>query len=84
MGWRCGSIGRTPVLQVQSPEFTPQSHQIKKKKKKKLVGNETIGNQYGRFLKKFRIVGRQWLTPVISGGRDQEDHSLKSAWANSL
>jgi hypothetical protein len=35
MGWRCGSIGRTPVLQVQSPEFTPQSHQIKKKKKKK-------------------------------------------------
>jgi hypothetical protein len=31
----CGLSGRTPALQVQSPEFKPQSHKKKKKKKKK-------------------------------------------------
>jgi hypothetical protein len=25
--WRCGSNGRVNTLQVQSPEFKPQSHQ---------------------------------------------------------
>jgi hypothetical protein len=34
MDWRCGSSGRGPVLQVQSPELKPQSHQKKKKKAK--------------------------------------------------
>jgi hypothetical protein len=32
MNWRCGSSNRVPALQVQSPDFKPQSHQKKKKK----------------------------------------------------
>jgi hypothetical protein len=32
MDWRCGSSGRVPALQVQSPEFKPQ-------KKKSAIGN---------------------------------------------
>jgi hypothetical protein len=35
MNWRCGSSGGAPSLQVQSPEFKPQSHVKKEKKKKK-------------------------------------------------
>jgi hypothetical protein len=31
MDWRCGSSGGMPALEVQSPEFKPQSHQKKKK-----------------------------------------------------
>jgi hypothetical protein len=31
--WKCGSSGKAPVLQAQSPEFKPQSHKKKKKKK---------------------------------------------------
>jgi hypothetical protein len=31
MEWRSGSSGRGPVLQVQSPEFKPESHKKKKK-----------------------------------------------------
>jgi hypothetical protein len=27
MDWRCGSSGRAPALQMQSPEFKNQSHQ---------------------------------------------------------
>jgi hypothetical protein len=30
MCWRCGSSGRVPTLQTQSPDFKPQSHQKKK------------------------------------------------------
>jgi hypothetical protein len=26
MDWRCGSSGRAPALQVQSPDLKPQSH----------------------------------------------------------
>jgi hypothetical protein len=26
MDWRCGSSGREPALQAQSPKFTPQFH----------------------------------------------------------
>jgi hypothetical protein len=32
MNWRCGSSGRVPALQVQSPECKLQSHSKKKKK----------------------------------------------------
>jgi hypothetical protein len=38
-------------------------------------------------LKNILLTGCQWLMPVIlaiSRGRDQEDHNLKPAWANSL
>jgi hypothetical protein len=31
----------------------------------------------------WRLAGCQWLTPVILGGRDQEDHGWKPSWANS-
>jgi hypothetical protein len=31
LNWRCGSSGRVPALQVQNPEFEPQS-QTKKEK----------------------------------------------------
>jgi hypothetical protein len=33
----------------------------------------------------YTTAGHWWLTPVIlaTGGRDQEDHGLKPAWANS-
>jgi hypothetical protein len=31
MYWRCGSSSRVPALQVQNPEFKPQSHQKQKK-----------------------------------------------------
>jgi hypothetical protein len=34
MDWRCGSSDRIPALQAQSPEFKPQSHQKKRKKRK--------------------------------------------------
>jgi hypothetical protein len=37
-------------------------------------------------MKGVKRAGRWWLTPAIlanSGGRDQEDHGLKPAWANS-
>jgi hypothetical protein len=36
MDWRCGSSTRAPALQVQNPEFKPQSHQKEKEKKKKM------------------------------------------------
>jgi hypothetical protein len=32
MDQRCGSSGRTPALQVQSPEIKPQSHKKRKSK----------------------------------------------------
>jgi hypothetical protein len=41
---------------------------------------KTLGNR------KEQIAGHQWLTLVIlatQGGRDQEDHGWKPAWANS-
>jgi hypothetical protein len=31
VGWRCGSSGKAPDLQVQRLELKPQSHQKKKK-----------------------------------------------------
>jgi hypothetical protein len=31
--WRCGSSGRVPTLQVQSPKFKPQSYQKNKQTK---------------------------------------------------
>jgi hypothetical protein len=34
MDWRCGSNSRQSALQVQSPEFKPQSHRGKKKKER--------------------------------------------------
>jgi hypothetical protein len=34
-------------------------------------------------IKNVHFAGLQWLTPVILVGRDQEDHSLKPAQANS-
>jgi hypothetical protein len=34
--WRCGSNSRVPAVQVQSPEFKPQSH--KKEKKERTIG----------------------------------------------
>jgi hypothetical protein len=33
MDWRCGSNGEEPALQVQSPEFKPQSQTQKKNMK---------------------------------------------------
>jgi hypothetical protein len=33
MDWRYGSSGRTPALQVQSPEFKPHFYERKKEKK---------------------------------------------------
>jgi hypothetical protein len=41
MDWRCGSSGRVPAWQVQSPEIQLQSHQ-KKRKDLKLL-QESIG-----------------------------------------
>jgi hypothetical protein len=35
MDWRCSSSGRAWALQTRSPEFKPQFHQKKKKKKDK-------------------------------------------------
>jgi hypothetical protein len=35
MDWRCGSSCREPSMEAQSPEFKPQSHQKKKKERKK-------------------------------------------------
>jgi hypothetical protein len=35
MDWNCGSSDRTSALQVQSPEFKPQSHKRKKERMKK-------------------------------------------------
>jgi hypothetical protein len=31
MDWKCGSSSKAPALQMQIPEFEPQSHQKKKK-----------------------------------------------------
>jgi hypothetical protein len=36
MNWRHGSSGTVPALQVQCPEFAPQSHKKKKKKKMRM------------------------------------------------
>jgi hypothetical protein len=38
--WTGGVAGRLPALQVESPEFKPQSHQKKKKKSYKTNPNE--------------------------------------------
>jgi hypothetical protein len=35
MDWRCNSSGTGIALQVQSPEFEPESYQKKKKKKER-------------------------------------------------
>jgi hypothetical protein len=35
MDWRSGSSSKAPALQVQSPEFKPQSYQKIKEKKRK-------------------------------------------------
>jgi hypothetical protein len=38
VGWRYGSSGRVPALQVQSPEFKTHLHSTKTKTKTKTVG----------------------------------------------
>jgi hypothetical protein len=38
--WRCGSSGRIPPLQAQSPEFKLQNHQKKKKCLERKVGTD--------------------------------------------
>jgi hypothetical protein len=44
MNWKCGSSSRVPALQVQNPEFKPQSHQKKRKKerKKSVIGKGLV------------------------------------------
>jgi hypothetical protein len=43
--WRCGSTGRAPALQVQSPELKPQSNQKKKKKCPKKISRDLTSNR---------------------------------------
>jgi hypothetical protein len=47
MDWKCGSSSRVPTLQMQSPEFKPQSHQ-KKKKSSKYGELLKLGDKYLR------------------------------------
>jgi hypothetical protein len=42
MDWRCNSSGTGIALQVQSPEFEPESYQKKKKRKKENVSNHVL------------------------------------------
>jgi hypothetical protein len=44
MDWRCGSSGRAPALQAQSPEFKPWSYQ-KRKRREKGEGEEEKGRE---------------------------------------
>jgi hypothetical protein len=77
----CGSKGRAPALQAQSPEFKHQSHPKKKKKKKELPYDPAIP-LLGIQSKEIKIhCQQQRLTPVILA--TQEDLSLKPAQANS-
>jgi hypothetical protein len=39
--WKCGSSGRMPALQAQSPEFKPQSH--KRKKRRQTTTTNPVG-----------------------------------------
>jgi hypothetical protein len=48
MDWRCGSSHRVPALQVQSPEFKPQSHQKKKKKISQLYTTNNKRKENGK------------------------------------
>jgi hypothetical protein len=45
MNWRCGSSGRVPALQVQSPNIKPSPTHIYKKKKKKM--KEVYSSSFG-------------------------------------
>jgi hypothetical protein len=47
MDWRCGASDTALALQVQSPEFKPQSH--KKEKSKNKNPNELCGIVYQSF-----------------------------------
>jgi hypothetical protein len=38
--WRCGSSHRAPALQVQNPEFKPQSHRKKEGRKEGREGGK--------------------------------------------
>jgi hypothetical protein len=47
MGWRCGSCGKVPALQEQSPEFKLHSHQ-----KEKVIQEKNKENYMGIMIKK--------------------------------
>jgi hypothetical protein len=66
--WLKHYSSRVLALQVQSPEFEPQSHQKQTNKKARKV-LATMTYTYN---------------PSFSGSRDQEDRSSRPAWANNL
>jgi hypothetical protein len=62
MDWRCGSSGRAPALQAQSPEFKPWSYQKRKEgrrekeKKKKEEKKISVEEKNCSFYRKFCCV----------------------------